>query len=471
MDGKTAHKFVICHALFLLTLVVIYFIPRLCGIEKGSLLPPLDRPVRFAMIGVFSLSFLFYYLYLFFGSASKVRLFGWSGLSAYFWLSTLAVFVLLLFSDAVLSTDLYEYSLRARMISIYHLNPYLHLPTEVKADMFFPLLFWKTTPECYGPLWTLIGTLPSLAFKDSLILTSFAHKAVLFIFFALSALILWKIAGELKFKNKDILTLAFLTNPLIIIMTLVDGHNEIVMVFFMLASLYFILRAKYIPALLFFTAATQVKFVYLLLTPLMLLTILLGQGKDSIKKRLPALITGIIASAAFVVLAWLPFGWRSVTAIIDFYRDLGKRLSPDSLPYVVYFLFEKTGLKLSARFVENMFSVIFIVIYAYLIYDFVKNIRRGKEAIMEVSSLMLLALFATNYSPFQSWYLLWLLPLLFLSRFKGKFALILFLSYFLLIIFWKRMSVLAIPMMALYAVVLSQYGKYKDKLRFFFALE
>ncbi|MEA3488883.1 MAG: polyprenol phosphomannose-dependent alpha 1,6 mannosyltransferase MptB [Candidatus Omnitrophota bacterium] len=471
MEEKTKKKFILSHILLLVAFAVIYFMPYLASMAGDTCLPPMTRFVRFYMIEVFTTLFLCYYLFLYYYKTTGMTLFSSRGVSAYFWVATLAVFLLLCYSRAVLSTDLYEYSLRGRMFGIHGLNPYLHIPEEIKHDLFYSLIFWKKTPECYGPAWVLIGALHTLFYKNSVVLTIFMHKLVLLVFLMLSGFFFHRLCRRLGIDNTGLMTAAFIMNPLVVIMTLVDGHNEIAMVAFFLAALYFLYKSKYVVSILLFTAAVQVKFAYVLLAPFFFLYILLGPGKKRTGSRIYEILTGGVLSLGLLILLWLPFGWRSVPAVVDYYRELNLNFWYDSIPYAVYFIMDKAGLTVSKQALAGVFSAAFLAIYVYLIWFFVRRVKTDRRAIFTVSSFVILALLFTNYTQFQPWYLLWVIPLILLSGFRTSFMLVFFLSYFLIMTFWKRMCVLAIPMVALYFFILSGYERYKGRLKFFFALD
>ena len=469
IDNK--RRFIIFHFLFLLSLVAVYYIPLICSMINDTNLPPLNRYVRFYMIGIFSLVFLFYYFYLYYYNRLDVSLFKLNGLSVYFWLTTTVVFLFLCSSYPLLSGDLFEYPIRGRMLTVYGLNPYIHTPMDIEQDMFFPLAYWKNMPERYGPAWVIIGTLHTIFFKNSLALTIFMHKLVLFIFLFLSCYLFYKICSGLKLQNPDILAAAFVTNPLIIIMTLLDGHNEIVMVFFILTSLYFLLRSKYLLSFLMFALSIQIKFVYIVIAPLLILYILLRPNGRSSGLRIYEIIKGGFLSAGVMVLLWLPFGKENFIDLFNYYKDLGRELYSNAIPYAIYFLLKKTGIAISESTIINIFSVVFFIIYIYLIYFFIIKIKTDKQAIFTASGFIMLTVIFTNYTPFNSWHLLWAIPFIFLSQLKSNFLLVFLLTYFLLMAFWKRMSVLVVPMAVLYFIMRMTYNRYENRLRFLFSLK
>lgn len=464
------NKFVISHLGFLLSLATVYYLPRIAFALNDFFLPPMHRYLRFYIIGVFSLIFIFYYLFLYYYHKLNIALTLRNTLGLYFWLSTTAVFIFLCSSCALLSHDLYEYSLRARMASMYGLNPYLHIPAEIKQDIFFPLLFWKKTPECYGPLWVLLGTVHTFFFKSNLLLTAFMHKVVLMIFLLSSCHVFYKICRQLKLPNANILTMALVTNPLVIIMTIVDGHNEIAMVFFILSALYFLLTSRYVLSFAMLTFSIHVKFVYVLLVPLFIIHVLCDQQNRTLRSRIYEIIIAGIVSIGAAFMLWLPFGKESVMAIITYYKDLGHNFWYDSIPFVCYALLQRIGIAVSKPAVESIFSIVFLLTYIYCIYYYFRIAARDKQAIFTISSFIFLSLFFTNATPFQAWYLLWVIPFILLSRINSKFLLVYCLSYFLIMTFWKRMSVLAIPMIAVYIFILKSRLSQRKELKFLFSL-
>ena len=463
-------SFIVAHLCFLLSLCAVYFIPIIASFIGDSVLPPMNKYLRFYIIFIFTLVFIFYILDLYY--CNKIKLFesGKSILSGYFWASTVSVMVFLCSSYALLSSDLFEYSLRARMLSLYDLNPYLSIPAKIKNDFFYPMLFWKKTPECYGPLWVKIGQLHSVFFKNSMFLTSFMHKAVLLVFLGLSSLAFYKLAYQLKIKKSRLLTAAFFMNPLVIVSTIVDGHNEIAMTFFILSASLFLLRSRYVLSLFFLALAIQVKFVYVLIVPFFILYIL----KDASKKILIRFVD-IFAAAIFsfiaVLFLWLPFGKESVIAIIRYYKELSLNFWFDSIPFAVYFILDKIGIVVDKYNIATFFSIVFALIYVCLLVNFVKRIKQDQKIFFTTVSLILLALFITNSTPFQAWYLLWVIPFILLSGIKTRFLLVLLLSYFFILTFWKRMSVLFLPMIVSYVLLQFYSDKFVRFRRFLYSLE
>jgi len=433
---------------------VLFFIPKLAVFFNDTFLPPMTRMVRFPLVGLFFVMSCLYVLFLRAYKIENISFWGSDSGSVFFRTSGIVFLLILCSAAAVLSSDLYEYPMRARMLSIYGLNPYLHVPSEVQQDPFYQLIFWKDIPECYGPGWVLLGALSSLSFKNNVFLTVFAHKLLLMLFFIMSGYFFKKIADELRLEKADMLSVAFVANPILLTMTMIDGHNEIVMIAFLMASAYFLLKERYALSLVIMAAAINVKFVYVLLIPFWLLYILFKKGGSSLIGRIVKIAIGGISSLLLTVLLWSPFGVESVSAVLKYYKELSSNLWPDSIPYAVCALIGFLGCAVSLKTVAYIFSVIFAVVYFGSVFCFVKKINDDRQILFGIGGMVLLTLLFTNATPFQTWYVLWAVPLVLLSRIKTKFILVTLLTTFLMLTFWKRMSVLAVPMWSMYFIAL-----------------
>lgn len=289
-------------------------------------------------------------------------------------------------------------------------------------------------------------------------LTLFMHKLVLLIFTYLSLSVFYRLCREVVPENAGYTTIAFLLNPLIIVMTLVDGHNEIAMSFFVLCAFYLLVRSKYIFSFMLLALAIAVKFVYVILGPLFILYILMDNKAKDIKEKVYSITLGIVSFLAVTAIAWFPFGRESAKAVISYYIGLSKNFWSDSIPYVIYFILDKIGITIPKNLIAGFFFYLFVIIYFCILGYFLKErAKADRQAIFTSSALVLLALLFTNSTPFQAWYIIWVIPFIFLSRVRLKFHLIFLLSYFLIMTFWKRMFVLAIPMIAIYLFMLLFY--------------
>lgn len=138
---------------------------------------------------------------------------------------------------AAFSRDVYNYSMDAKNLMVYHQNPWTTPPKAHPSDPLLPHIHWPNDPTRYGPVWVL----PTAAIYP-LGQNQIGYSQYLFKFYTLLGWLgsLYLVGKVVKKLNGDpakaIIFLAF--NPLLIIEYFIGTHTDIVMTFFILLSLY-----------------------------------------------------------------------------------------------------------------------------------------------------------------------------------------------------------------------------------------
>ena len=171
--------------------------------------------------------------------------------------------VVLFFSyPAMLSYDIFNYLTTAKVLYHYGENPYLVMPIEFTRDQ--NLLFTHAANKfaLYGPSWIGITSVPYLLGFGNTILEILGFKFLNVLFYALSLFLILRI-------SKDYYRVLFFgLNPLVLIETLLSGHNDIVMMFFALLAFYFIKERRSAFSLLFIVVSILIKYATVFLLPL-----------------------------------------------------------------------------------------------------------------------------------------------------------------------------------------------------------
>lgn len=171
----------------------------------------------------------------------------------------------LLFSyPAMLSYDIFNYIATSKVLFFYHENPYVVMPIEFIGDPILSFTHAANKIALYGPFWTVLTGIPYFLGFGNFIITLFSFKFLVGAFYLATTLLVWKIS-----KN-TISTSLFAFNPLIVIETLISGHNDIVMIFLTLLSFFLLMRRKIFPAILFFILSILIKYASILLIPIFL---------------------------------------------------------------------------------------------------------------------------------------------------------------------------------------------------------
>jgi hypothetical protein len=436
-----AKKTSVLMILLLVSFLALWLIPYLRKIFHDQNLPP-SIPLIIAYFFLIStLQIIFYFLFFKFFS----RIF----LKKYF-----KIFLLLVLIAAIIflalppqgSVDLTNYIFYAKILAHYGENPYLHSINEFSADPFFSDTnpCWRgVTP--YGPVWILLSLVPYKISPSLLLHKVFAFKILsLFFWFAVGYLIFF-ILKKIKPEIAHFGTLLYFFNPLLLFEALNNGHNDIVFVFFVLLAVYFYLDNKKTLVLPVLAVSFLIKYVSLILFPLVLL-ILWDKKKN---KNIFSLVTGVLLSLIIVFLALWPFtfSWGAMLASLFNQAAVPRAshyFSPGPLIFSLFFSF----LNNQSSWITFLSFGLFILGYLYLLIEFLKK-KRG--IIISISTVFFLYLAVATFW-LQPWYFVWLIPLLILKLDKPVFSFLIFAVS--LIGFWSYIFPSGLLLFLLIAVIL-----------------
>jgi hypothetical protein len=358
------------------------------------------------------------------------------------WLVLLAGLILaaiLVFSYPVTAIDLFIYAIRSRGWALYGFNPLTTPPQALPAaDPWLGLAAeWRDAPSPYGPLWEWLSLgvfhLSSSDFLSHL----FALKIVALLAYVGSAWLVYRILQQFQPRWAIAGTIFFAWSPLVLLESVQNGHNDIVMIFFLLAAvwgmngrmsgwrinLFAHSLIRHLFVCLFLALSILIKFVTILLVPFFLLAITTPAKTWS--KRL-ALIMGY--GLTIVVLVVLPMlllwpGWNN-WAVLQAGSGAGRSL----LALLVLTFRDAWGVNIAFDVSRSFLFLIYGLIYLYLLWQMVTSEKsvvssqkpEKKITVFQPSNLptLLTASFYVLFwyvllvAPvFHAWYLLWFLPL------------------------------------------------------------
>ena len=224
----------------------------------------------------------------------------------------------LLWMYPVGAADLFADVLYGRILSHYGGNPYFDVAALYATDPFFPYVAWRDTPAHYGPLCLeLFGGVAGVA-GSGIVANVLAFKLLNALFLAgsvaLVALTLrcaapeWALAG----------TLALAWNPIVLYETLGNGHNDILMAFWVLAAIWLSERRRYLLAVLALVAGALVKIVPVLLVPALGLVAL--RRAASARERVGFVLGAGAAGLGLAAAAYAPL-WRGPATLTFLQRQ------------------------------------------------------------------------------------------------------------------------------------------------------
>ncbi|MFH2062199.1 MAG: hypothetical protein ABIJ43_04395 [Candidatus Beckwithbacteria bacterium] len=203
------------------------------------------------------------------------------------------------------SYDLFNYLFNAKMVLIFKANPHLRTAMEFSDPM---LRFMRNihTPAPYAYGWTAISLIPGLAwFLNKFTLSFWAMKTFVAIFW-LGELAVLKTLIQKVFPKEPFRWWLFALSPLVLIETLIIGHNDVVMMLPALLSFLFLLKSKkildkfFIYAIFFLTVSASIKYATIILLPFYLLIYLQGSSLKVKKTDLPTLFSWALLAIMFI---------------------------------------------------------------------------------------------------------------------------------------------------------------------------
>jgi hypothetical protein len=176
--------------------------------------------------------------------------------------------------------DVFIYAARSRLFTEYGENPLIAHPNDfLQQDpyMRFASHEWGSHGSPYGPLWNLIAAPATLIGGSSITTALVIFKLIAMIFWLGCGALIWRITERLRPGDGIAAAIFFLWNPVVLWEGIGNAHNDLVMMFFILAAAwaYVAKRDEGIVPLL--VVAILVKYAAVVLLPIAVIAALRRQ--------------------------------------------------------------------------------------------------------------------------------------------------------------------------------------------------
>lgn len=346
--------------------------------------------------------------------------------------------------------DMMEYLMRGRILSIYGKNPYLYTSSSFPGDLLYPYSVWRFTPETYGPLFVAIEALPGKIFSRSIFGMIFSFKLMVFGFLILGIYFFQKICRTKELEIPEGLSYLFFLNPLILIRSLVDGHNDILMVSLTICAVYFFIERKYTRALLLWSAAFAVKFIVIILLPVLFLMMFKEKAQRGLVKAFIFCVGQAAVILASLCILFLPF-WAG-TKTFEVVLAASKWFHTNTIPYAAYQIFQFFKWPITTDQVAAGFKWFFIFCYALMMLFLAKRPALKPKELFRILFWVHIIFTISLTSPIGAHYMQWGQPWLFLSFWPHAFLANLLYTSVGIFAYFKRINYLAILAAVVYVV-------------------
>lgn len=241
---------------------------------------------------------------------------------------------LMLFIPRTLSSDVFSYIAYGRIQSVYHGNPLIDVPADFSDAMSPHIAFgpFAHVASAYGPVWLAISRVLSVAtgaFGDVAWHYELTYKLFAAGCHIACAALLWSILGRLRPSHRVLGTILYAWNPLMLAETAWNAHNDVLVLLFVLASVWARTREKSVLASVLLALSVPVKWITAILVPLYVI----ADARDGATRR-DAWRRAMRSSAivgAVIALTFVPY-WRGPSTTLASARDApGNHFTTNSL--------------------------------------------------------------------------------------------------------------------------------------------
>lgn len=315
------------------------------------------------------------------------------------------------FMYPVNAADLFLYDFQGRTLVHHGENPYLHAPAEFTADPEAAFAPRPDLPAVYGPLWLWLEALVQRLRAEHRLQRLLLLKIVAVGAHVANSWLIWLLLRNKPSRQRVTGTLLYAWNPLILLETAGNGHNDAVMMTFVLLAVYCVQYSRWLWVLPCLMLAGLVKYVSFLWVPLFAFLILRQLGFS--RRGLSVLGGSGLLSIGLLVLAYMPLweGAETFGALRAANSSRGLSL-PLSLVLTWQALAPTGSLaQLAEPVVRGLSWILLGVVYTRQLKT-VRDLKTLMSACFWTGLVYVVAVVLQ----LQPWYLIWLFPLAVLSE-------------------------------------------------------
>ncbi|MBN1217614.1 MAG: glycosyltransferase family 39 protein [Anaerolineae bacterium] len=342
--------------------------------------------------------------------------------------------IISILSYPLTAIDFFIYAIHTRGWALYNLLPQTTPPQALPhTDPWLGLAAeWGDNPSPYGPVWELLSLGGFYLSGGDFLFHLFALKILAALAYMGCVFLVYKTLQHLQPEWAVAGAIAFGWSPLVLLESVQNAHNDIVMVFFLLAAVWALAKwttrypllhkFSFNPLLrlmcLFLALSILVKFVTIIIVPFLLIGMVMPQPKW--RQRLAAMALYGALIGGLVLIAMLPV-WPGAEnwAVLKAGSGAGRSLLALLILALRDFLGTNTAFDVARNLILAVFALIYLFYLGKTIYRLWNMPSPSPPPFVSLSfylplsaAFLVLFWYVLLVAPvFHAWYLLWFLPL------------------------------------------------------------
>jgi hypothetical protein len=234
----------------------------------------------------------------------------------------------------------------------------------------------------------------------------FAFKLLPVLFFFASLPVVYRLAERIRAGSGVGAIVFFGWNPLVVLSVAIDGHNDMIMVFFMLVAFHEMLYGRWETSMVSLALATLAKYVAVLMLPLLLAYAWKQEGRAAASKVVAGGATSLVIAFAL----WYPF-WEGPGTLRGVLDHTDRVIHSPFAAIIFAYDPWRTSLGGAPPLLAALFTGAFLAVVGIITLRFLRLPHGGFVHVVEAGIAVLVAYLAIKSWWFFPWYVVWLLPL------------------------------------------------------------
>ena len=307
------------------------------------------------------------------------------------------------------ATDVYRYVIRGRIQSVYGESPFATPPNQFPDDAFADFAGeWADATSPYGPVWELTAGLTTRLSGENLLAGLLMFKGMAVFTFLLNTVLIWLLLAESKTAVRSAYTLLWAWNPALLLIFIADGHNDGLMIMWLLLGLLVSRRGHPTAGFLLMLLAPLTKPIGVLALPFFFLAAV--RTMPNWKMRGKFVLFTTLGAVLLIALTFLPFG-----SPLDLVTRLTREIAAVpgfSLAVMLMFSTTLVGQPVSLTLLSAIgavFTVTAVLLGIWLLWRTWQG-RSPERSIADIFGVYILQALS-----FRIWYAVWPFPWLLLD--------------------------------------------------------